>query len=137
MGTVVANPDGSSDGSQLSRWATWKGEVEGGAISVDFEVARKLRDSCRAYRAELDVALRKVESTSNVKGMGTLQSGMDLARKFSLKASGGEDSLEKSLRSHIDVLKEMEAYFQACVTRYFAVEAENLNRLARHEISES
>lgn len=133
----MANPDGSADGSQLSQWATWRGEVEGGAIAVDFEVARKLRDICRAYRAELDVALRKVESASNVQGMGTLQSGIDLARKFSLKASGGEDSLEKSLLSHIDVLNEMEAYFHACVTRYFAAEAENADRLAQHEVSES
>ncbi|PBC38142.1 hypothetical protein CJ178_29595 [Rhodococcus sp. ACPA4] len=83
------------------------------------------------------MAFGEIDSVSDVKGMGTLQSGIDLARKFSLKASGGEDSLEKSLLSHIDVLKEMEAYFQACVTRYFAVEAENMDRLARHEVSGS
>ncbi|PVX66715.1 MULTISPECIES: hypothetical protein [Rhodococcus] len=129
----MANPDGS----QLSQWLTWKDGIEGGAIAVDFEVARKLRDSCSALRAELEMALGEVDWVSNVKGMGTLQSGIDLARKFSLKASGGEDSLEKSLLSHIDVLNEMEAYFQECVTRYFAVEAENAGRLARHEVSGS
>lgn len=133
----MANPDGSSDGTQLSQWSTWKGEVEAGALAVDFEVASRLRGICGAFRAELEMALRGVESVSSVKGMGTLQSGIDLARKFSLKASGGEDSLEKSLNSHIDVLKEMEDYFQACVTRYFAAEAENADRLARHEVSGS
>ena len=131
----MANPDGSLDGSRPSQWVTWKGEVEGGAIEVDFEVARKLRGICGAFRAELEMAFGEIDSASDVKGMGTLQSGIYLARKFSLKASGGEDSLEKSLLSHIDVLKEMEAYFQACVTRYFAVEAENMDRLARHEVS--
>jgi hypothetical protein len=129
----VTNPEGS----QLSQWLAWRDGIEGGAIAVDFEVARKLRDTCGAFRVELEIALGEVDWLSKVQGMGTLQSGIDLARKFSLKASGGEDSLEKSLLSHIDVLNEMEAYFQACVTGYFAAEAENADRLARHEVSES
>ena len=132
----MANPDGSLDGSRPSQWVTWKGEVEGGAIEVDFEVARKLRGICGAFRAELEMAFGEIDSVSDVKGMGTLQSGIDLARKFSLKASGGEDSLEKSLLSHIAVVKEMRAYFQACIDRYESVDTENAAAHGRLEILE-
>lgn len=69
--------------------------------------------------------------------MGTLQSGIDLAKKFSEKAVGGEDSLEKSLDSHIAVVKEMRAYFQACIDRYESADVDNSDQLARHEVSGS
>ncbi|WP_336882011.1 hypothetical protein [Rhodococcus globerulus] len=87
--------------------------------------------------ADLESALELVDSVDVVRGMGTLQSGIDLARKFSLKASGGEDSLEKSLLSHIAVVKEMRAYFQTCIDRYESVDDDNSDQLARHEVSGS
>ncbi|MCE4265122.1 hypothetical protein [Rhodococcus globerulus] len=130
-------PDAVSVGDAVSQWSAWKSAAECGTLNVDIDASRRLARACRNYVADLESALELVDSVDVVRGMGTLQSGIDLARKFSLKASGGEDSLEKSLLSHIDVLKEMEAYFQACVTRYFAVEAENMDRLARHEVSGS
>lgn len=62
---------------------------------------------------------------TDTSAMGTLQSGIDLGRKFSLKAVGGEDSLEKSLDSHIAAVREMRDFFQKCVDRYESVDAAN------------
>ncbi|OQM79048.1 hypothetical protein B0E55_04965 [Rhodococcus sp. 66b] len=67
---------------------------------------------------------------ANVSGMGTLQSGINLAEKFSKKAKDGEDSLEKSLTSHIQVVTEMRDFFQQCVDRYGEVDDSNASALA-------
>ena len=71
---------------------------------------------------------------TDVSALGTLQSGIDLGRKFSLKAVGGDDSLEKSLDSHIAVVTEMRDFFQKCVDRYESVDASNATTLRTTEI---
>lgn len=130
-------PDAVGVGDAVSQWSTWKSAAECGTLNVDVDASRRLARACRNYVADLESALELVDSVDVVRGMGTLQSGIDLARKFSLKASGGEDSLEKSLLSHIAVVKEMRAYFQTCIDRYESVDDDNSDQLARHEVSGS
>ncbi|MFE4503917.1 hypothetical protein ACFRFQ_29010 [Rhodococcus sp. NPDC056743] len=105
-----------------------------GKLFVDPDVAKPMVAACNAWIDELGLMVVLCERLSDVKGMGTLQSGLDLAAKFSLKARAGEDSLEKSLDSHIAVVKEMRAYFQACIDRYESVDGENAAIHAKFEI---
>ena len=106
-------------------------------LTIDPIVAKDLVLACNAWLYELGSIRRGLTRIATVSGMGTLQSGLDLAAKFSRKARGGDDSLEKSLDSHIAVVKEMRAYFQACIDRYESVDVDNADRLARHEVSGS
>ncbi|MGG7104354.1 hypothetical protein [Rhodococcus sp. 24CO] len=106
-------------------------------LTVDPIVAKDLVLACNAWLGELGSIKNGLTRIATVSGMGTLQSGIVLAEKFSKKAVGGEDSLEKTLDSHIAVVKEMRAYFQACIDRYESVDDDNANRLARHEVSGS
>lgn len=99
-------------------------------LAIDFDSAKRVVAAFTTLREELDAALRSVSDLREVKGMGTLQSGQDLAAKFSKKAVGGEDSLEKSLNSHIQVVTEMRDFFQQCVDRYVVVDDSNASALA-------
>ncbi|MGG7104356.1 hypothetical protein [Rhodococcus sp. 24CO] len=109
---------------------------DSGELFVDPNVAKLMVAACDAWIGELQLMVKHCERLSDVKGMGSLQSGRDLAAKFSKKArnGGGEDSLEKTLDSHIAVVKEMRAYFQACIDRYESVDAENAAAHGKLEI---
>ncbi|WP_256895762.1 hypothetical protein [Rhodococcus sp. 1163] len=54
----------------------------------------------------------KTNAISSVEGMGTFDSGIALARKFSQKAQGGPNNLADVLQSHIDVVMAMQAVFR-------------------------
>ncbi|WP_258957096.1 hypothetical protein [Rhodococcus globerulus] len=100
------------------------------------DTAKGVLSAFSSLLAELQDIRRGVLMLPEVKGMGTLESGRALADKFSKKAIGGEDSLEKSLDSHIAVVKEMRAYFQACIDRYESVDTENAAAHGRLAIPE-
>jgi len=102
-------------------------------LAIDFDSAKRVAMAFTALREELDAAMRSVSDLREVKGMGTLKSGQDLAAKFSEKAVGGEDSLEKSLTSHIQVVTEMRDFFQQCVDRYGEVDDSNASAFASVE----
>ena len=119
--------------ARSSELVLWKGHGVDG-FQLDVEVARGIKSALIALQLELSSIKRDAQSLKAVGGMGTLQSGLDLADKFSKKAIGGEDSLEKSLDSHIAVVKEMRAYFQACIDRYESVDGENAATHAKFEI---
>jgi len=76
-------------------------------VIVEPDVAKPIVCACNSLLDELRAMVLMCERIGDVKGMGTLKSGQDLAAKFSKKAVGGEDSLEKSLTSHIQVVTEM------------------------------
>ncbi|MQP31510.1 hypothetical protein GEO20_05945 [Rhodococcus erythropolis] len=99
-------------------------------ISVDLKAAQGLVASCSELLIELWAVEREAASLQFLDAMGTLKSGQDLAAKFSKKAVGGEDSLEKSLNSHIQVVTEMRDFFQQCVDRYGEVDDSNASALA-------
>ncbi len=104
-----------------------------GLVSVEPNVAKPIVCACNSFLGELRAIVLMCERIGDVKGMGTLKSGQDLAAKFSKKAVGGEDSLEKSLNSHIQVVTEMRDFFQQCVDRYGEVDGSNASTLASAE----
>ncbi|MEO7079432.1 MAG: hypothetical protein ABIY38_11125, partial [Rhodococcus sp. (in: high G+C Gram-positive bacteria)] len=55
---------------------------------------------------------QKAALLGNVRGMGEFPSGIALAKKFSLKAVGGENNLADVLQSHIDVVMAMQTVFR-------------------------
>ena len=115
-------------------WAQWSESVGDSQLAVDPNVAVDVVKACAVWLDELDSMKGGLDRMAAVSGMGTLQSGIDLGRKFSLKAVGGDDSLEKSLDSHIAVVTEMRDFFQKCVDRYESVDASNATTLRTAEI---
>jgi hypothetical protein len=115
-------------------WSEWAENVGDPRLAVDPNVARQLTAACKTLLGEFKDMKLRLSDLTDASGMGTLESGRALADKFSKKAVGGEDSLEKSLDSHIAVVKEMRAYFQACIDRYESVDGENAATHAKFEI---
>ncbi|MGW6661148.1 hypothetical protein [Rhodococcus sp. NPDC055024] len=103
-------------------------------LAIDFDSAKRVAAAFTALREELDAALRSVSDLGEVKGMGTLKSGQDLAAKFSKKAVGGEDSLEKALKSHVQVVTEMRDFFLKCLDSYSGVDTSNAVTLAGQDL---
>ncbi|NMM86142.1 hypothetical protein B2J88_17495 [Rhodococcus sp. SRB_17] len=115
-------------------WSQWSESVGDPQLAVDPNVAREVVKACTVLLGEFDSMKGDVGRLAAVTGMGTFQSGIDLARKFSEKAVGGEDSLENALRSHVHVVTEMRDFFQKCVDRYESADASNAMTLRSAEI---
>jgi hypothetical protein len=116
---------------------SWSELGNGGAdpnLVVDHDVALGVVAACAAFIGEIDLLKGELAAIETVVGMGTLQSGINLAAKFSRKAVGGEDSLEKSLNSHIQVVTEMRDYFQKCLESYSGVDTSNAVTLAGQDL---
>ena len=107
------------------------------SLVVDYDVALGVVAACVALIGEIDLLTGELAGIETVVGMGTLQSGLDLADKFSKKAVGGEDSLEKALKSHVQVVTEMRDFFQKCVDSYSGVDTSNAVTLAGQDLAGS
>lgn len=115
----------------------WNNVTAGSQLDLAPDVARDVVFACAEFLGVLNEAHRNLLGIENVSGMGTLQSGINLAAKFSKKAVGGEDSLEKSLNSHIQVVTEMRDFFQKCLDSYNGVDASNAVMLAGQDLQGS
>ncbi len=101
------------------------------SIDLDPNVAAQLAVACEGgLLAELQDMAGNLNRLTALDCFGTLQSGKDMAGKFAQKATGGADSLEKSLLSHALVITEMRDFFQQCVDRYGEVDDSNASALA-------
>lgn len=108
----------------MSETHTWR-TPSAHSIDLDPNVAAQL--------AELQDMAGNLNRLTALDCFGTLQSGKDMAGKFAQKATGGADSLEKSLLSHALVITEMRDFFQQCVDRYGEVDDSNVSALASVE----
>ncbi|WP_245819958.1 hypothetical protein [Rhodococcoides yunnanense] len=68
---------------------------------------------------------RSAEDLAVVKGLGSFDTGIALAKVFSEKAAGGANNLVDVLQSHIDVVMQMQAVFQKFFTTTDAVDQDN------------
>ncbi|WP_225320081.1 hypothetical protein [Rhodococcus erythropolis] len=112
----------------------WDLDAGGPSFQLDPEVAHGLIGACDSYLLVLEGALGMVGGVSDVKCMGSLTSAENLAGKFSKKAVGGEDSLEKALKSHVQVVTEMRDFFQKCLDSYNGVDTSNAVTLAGQDL---
>jgi hypothetical protein len=104
------------------------------SIDLDPNIAAQLAVACERFLAELQHMAGNLNRLTALDCFGTLQSGRVMAGKFSQKATGGADSLEKSLLSHALVITEMRDFFQQCVDRYGEVDDSNASALASTQI---
>ena len=92
----------------MSETHTWR-TPSAHSIDLDPNVAAQLTVACEGFLAELQDMAGNLNRLTALDCFGTLQSGKDMAGKFAQKATGGADSLEKSLLSHALVITEMRA----------------------------
>lgn len=94
--------------SPIEYWNDLAVAVDEGQLFLDPEAAHHCDAACNEYLGILREQKSYAERLSDVRGMGSFDSGIALARKFSLKAAGGTNNLVDVLQSHIDVVMAMQ-----------------------------
>ncbi|MGC0364078.1 putative membrane protein YdfJ with MMPL/SSD domain [Rhodococcus sp. 27YEA15] len=92
---------------------------------LDYETSKKLRDACDKLISSYKSQMQKLKDLEIGNAFGTLQSGKDMATKFTDKAFADTDSLKSALESHIKVVTEMRDYFVECIRYYSQVDKAN------------
>ncbi|MEU7766194.1 hypothetical protein AB0B25_13815 [Nocardia sp. NPDC049190] len=92
-------------GVDPAEWRRVLDLANAGEISLSPEVAKGLDKICDDYLDRLDGIFRLLDSTNYVAGFGPFPSGKALEEKFSLKATGTDQSMDIVLKQHIDSVK--------------------------------
>ncbi|MFD4292886.1 hypothetical protein ACFWPA_08695 [Rhodococcus sp. NPDC058505] len=107
---------------QGTSWSQIAQLVEEGGVRLDPGVAQRCAQHCSDFVALLEALQAEVRGLTRVEGMGTFPSGIALARKFSLKASGGSYSMDQALADHIAEVQRMRQVFERIEAMYAATD---------------
>ncbi|MGW0042513.1 hypothetical protein [Rhodococcus sp. NPDC003348] len=103
-------------------WGELATAVESGVLYLKPGAAARCAQHCREFEAVLKDIQKSVRYMSKVSGMGTFPSGIALAEKFGLKASGGAYSMDQALADHIAEVQRMQQVFEKIEAMYGAAE---------------
>jgi len=107
---------------ELGEWVALRAAVAGGTLRMQPGAAEECAQACEVLGEELAVQARRLRDVTRLSGFGELDSGRALARKFELKAFGGERSAIEVLTSYTEVLVVMAATFREAGAAYRAQE---------------
>ncbi|WP_186629096.1 hypothetical protein [Rhodococcus sp. BP22] len=96
----------------IEYWTNLATAADEGQLFLDPRAAMDCDKACAVYIENLVENRRRAMNLADVRGMGSFESGIALARKFSLKADGGTNNLVDVLQSHIDVVTAMQTVFR-------------------------
>ncbi|MCZ4080173.1 hypothetical protein O1W68_19695 [Rhodococcus sp. H36-A4] len=118
--------------SPIAYWNGLATAADDGQLFLDPAAARHCDKACTEYLSTLETNKDLAFKLGNVKGMGTFESGIALARKFSQKAVGGPNNLVDVLQSHIDVVTAMQAVFRKFFVTAEDVDEHNATSIGQH-----
>ncbi|MDJ0362713.1 hypothetical protein [Rhodococcus sp. H29-C3] len=118
--------------SPIEYWNGLATAADDGHLLLDPAAARHCDAACTEYLATLKSNQESARMLGDVRGMGTFESGIALARKFSQKAVGGPNNLVDVLQSHIDVVTAMQAVFRKFFVTAEDVDEHNATSIGQH-----
>ncbi|MCZ4077684.1 hypothetical protein O1W68_07005 [Rhodococcus sp. H36-A4] len=118
-------PPKSIEPNLLTHWQDLAAAADDGHLYLTADAARACDVACNQYLDVLKTCKSRAYELAHVKGMGDFVSGRALARKFSLKAVGGDNNLVDVLDSHILVVESMQAVFRKFIVSTTATDVEN------------
>ncbi|MET4046345.1 MULTISPECIES: hypothetical protein [unclassified Rhodococcus (in: high G+C Gram-positive bacteria)] len=117
--------------SPLQHWSDLATAADSGQLFLNPNAARDCNQACEEYLSILRVQKQKAAALGDVRGMGEFPSGIALAKKFSLKAVGGENNLVDVFQSHIDVVMAMQAVFRKFFDATETTDQDNASRIGQ------
>lgn len=114
----------------LGVWRHMARDAEAGELALDPEVGNALVKDCKDYLDKLAEMHDLTTQVSVITGFGGFASSKDLERKFSLKGSGGPDSIDKRLREYADEVKLMQHVFEKSMANYHVADDSAAQRLS-------
>lgn len=112
------------------KWAALGAAAESGHLLLERGVVQDCARHCSELIEKLVAIRERAGMLGDLKGMGTFPSGIALAKKFSLKAVGGDYSMVQALTDHIAEVEAMREVFLRIEARYQAAEAGGVAKLA-------
>ncbi|WP_280268813.1 hypothetical protein [Nocardia wallacei] len=116
----------------------WKGlleQADAGRLSLDPEVGAGLDKVCERHIDRLGAVLSEARKIGHVTGFGTFDSGVVLARKFSLTAAGSDRALDAVVRRHIDAVLTAKAVVAKAIANFAAHDRAAAARISATERS--
>ena len=112
-----------------SEWAGLKAQAAAGTLRMEPGVAEACATACQVAHEAMYDHISEIRRATRVIGMGSWQSGITLAKKFSEKADGAanNNSAVGVLTTHQQVLADMRDTFRAAGRAYAAVEQANVH----------
>ncbi|MBF6087442.1 hypothetical protein [Nocardia cyriacigeorgica] len=92
-------------GVDPNQWRQLLDQANAGELTLDRDVGAGLDLVCQNYLDKLDLIYEKIQRVTDVEGFGSFPSGDALREKFSLKATGTNQSLDAVLMEHIETVK--------------------------------
>ncbi|RRQ28070.1 hypothetical protein DK926_09270 [Rhodococcus sp. Eu-32] len=114
----------------VAYWNSLSDAAESGQLYLSPEAARKCDYACTDFLSKLSDHQLEAGLLADVKGLGSLPSGISLATRFSEKAAGGPNNLVDVLQSHIDVVMAMQAVFRKFFTDTADTDRENASGIS-------
>jgi len=115
--------DASGMLAQQASWSSLNAAAGAGTLRMEPGAAEECAVACEVLGDELAAQAKNLRRVTRLEGLGELDSGRALARKFEMKAFGemGVSAIEV-LQQHMAVLVEMAATFRAAGAAYRAQE---------------
>ncbi|WP_249353491.1 hypothetical protein [Rhodococcus sp. Q] len=111
-------------------WSALSVAVDNGDLLIERGVAQNCARHCTDLLVKLVDVQQRARALGDLKGMGTFPSGIALARKFSLKAVGGDYSMVQALTDHISEVEAMRDVFLRIEAQYVATDERGAQALA-------
>ncbi|SNS54268.1 hypothetical protein [Rhodococcoides kyotonense] len=118
--------------NQLTHWQDLAVAADEGQLFLSEDVARKCDDACNQYLEKLAESTKSAHLLANVQGLGTLDSGIELARRLSEKAVGGPNNLVDTLEGHIRVVEAMQVVFRKFFDSYEDADSTTATSIGQH-----
>ncbi|WP_052030520.1 hypothetical protein [Rhodococcus triatomae] len=103
-------------------WVQFVGAADGGDLVLERGVGAQCAQHCDVLIAKLTDIRRQAVSLGSFRGLGTLPSGIAVAKKFARTAVGGEYSMEQALTDHIAEVQAMKDVFLRIEAQYEATD---------------
>ncbi|WP_216911144.1 hypothetical protein [Nocardia noduli] len=92
----------------VSRWQQFAEQARSGELYLESEeAARQCLAACDKRADELDDLLVYARNAQNVSGFGDFDMANDLVKQFLGQATGEDNSIDKIILEHIEVVKDM------------------------------
>ncbi|MEV6429054.1 hypothetical protein [Nocardia sp. NPDC051463] len=93
-----------------------------GEVSLHPDVGKGLDKVCDEYLDRLDDIAQVVDNVKLISGFGPFPSSKALEEKFSLKATGTEQSIDTVIKQHVETVKMAKAVVAKAISNFVEVD---------------
>jgi pyruvate dehydrogenase complex dehydrogenase (E1) component len=121
-------------GVDPAEWRRVLDLANAGEVSLHPDVAKGLDKVCDDYLTQLGDLLQLSRRVTFLTGFGSFPSSKALEEKFSLKATGADQSIDTVLQQHIDTIKMAKEVVAKAISNFIEIDQARADQLAGVDI---